>query len=566
VTGIDWGVFGLYLVGVMVFALWQSRKNEGVEGFFLGNRTMPWWAIGLSVMATQASAITLIGTTGQGYTDGMRFVQTYLPLPFAMIILSVVFVPFFYRAKLFTAYEYLEKRFDPKTRTLTSMLFLIGRAMGTGVIMYAPAIVLSTILGWDEVVTISIMAVVTIGYTVTGGITAVIWTDVVQMLMMFLGIGLAIVFMISGLPDGVGVADAAYIGGVQQMWNAIDFSWDPQSRYTIWSGLIGGTFLFLSYFGADQSQVQRYLTANSERDSRLSLMFNGFLKVPMQIAILGIGVLMFAFYHFEQPPIVFNDAEVRVVMESERADEFEALSVTFAEAHAERRATVMQILDARDAGPVPPALEQTLAAQDEALFGLRDEAKAIVLDVRGAESNDTNYIFPTYLTEYFPIGLVGLMIATIFAAAMSSIDSELTALSSATVIDFYRRWFVKGASDAHYLNASRLATLFWGLVAWGFALRAGQGGSLIELVNQVGSLVYGSILGGFLLAFLVKRAHGTPAFIGILCGFGTIVYIARETEIGWLWWNVIGVVVVMTIGTALSYLMTPPSGGQAARA
>ena len=558
-TAIDWGVFGLYLFGVMAFALWQSRRNEGVEGFFLGNRRMPWWAIGLSVMATQASAITLIGTTGQGYTAGMRFVQTYLPLPFAMIVLSVVFVPFFYRAKLYTAYEYLEKRFDPKTRTLTSMLFLIGRAMGTGVIMYAPAIVLSTILGWDEVVTISIMAVVTIAYTVTGGITAVIWTDVVQMLMMFLGIGLAIVFMISGLPDGVGVADAAYIGGVQQMWNAIDFSWDPKSRYTIWSGLIGGTFLFLSYFGADQSQVQRYLTADSERDSRLSLIFNGFMKVPMQIAILGIGVLMFAFYHFEQPPIVFNDAEVRVVMESDRAQEFEDLSVTFAEAHAERRATVMEILDARDAGPVPPALEQTLAAQDEELLGLRDDAKAIVADVRGAESNDTNYIFPTYLTEYFPIGLVGLMIATIFAAAMSSIDSELTALSSATVIDFYRRWFVRDATDGHYLWASRLATLFWGLVAWGFALRAGQGGSLIELVNQVGSLVYGSILGGFLLAFGVKRAHGTPAFIGILCGFGTILYIYYTTDIGWLWWNPIGVGVVMGVGTLLSYVMTPPS-------
>lgn len=557
-TGIDWGVFGLYLLGVMAFALWQSRRNEGVEGFFLGNRRMPWWAIGLSVMATQASAITLIGTTGQGYTDGMRFVQTYLPLPFAMIVLSVVFVPFFYRAKLFTAYEYLEKRFDPKTRTLTSMLFLIGRAMGTGVIMYAPAIVLSTILGWDEVVTISIMAVVTIGYTVTGGITAVIWTDVVQMLMMFLGIGLAITFMIAGLPEGVGVADAAYIGGVQQMWNAVDFSWDPQSRYTIWSGLIGGTFLFLSYFGADQSQVQRYLTASSERDSRLSLIFNGFMKVPMQIAILGIGVLMFAFYHFEQPPIVFNDAEVRVVMESDRAQEFEDLSVVFAEAHAGRRATVMEILDARDAGPVPADLERTLAAQDDQLMGLRDEAKAIVADVRGSESNDTNYIFPTYLTEYFPIGLVGLMIATIFAAAMSSIDSELTALSSATVIDFYRRWFVRDASDDHYLWASRLATLFWGLVAWGFALRAGQGGSLIELVNEVGSLVYGSILGGFLLAFLVKRAHGTPAFLGILCGFGTIVFVARETDIGWLWWNPIGVAVVMTVGTLLSYVMTPP--------
>jgi len=558
VTAIDWGVFGLYLAGVLGFAIWQSRKNEGVEGFFLGNRSMPWWAIGLSVMATQASAITLIGTTGQGYYDGMRFVQTYLPLPFAMIVLSIVFVPFFYRARLFTAYEYLEQRFDPKTRSLTSLLFLLGRAMGTGVIMYAPAIVLSTILGWDEVVTISIMAVVTIGYTVAGGITAVIWTDVVQMLMMFVGISLAIVFMIVGLPEGVGVADAAYIAGVQEMWNAVDFSWDPQSRYTIWSGLIGGTFLFLAYFGADQSQVQRYLTADSMRDSRLSLLFNGFMKVPMQIAILGIGVLMFAFYHFEEPPVVFNDAEVRTVMESARADDFEALAVTFSEAHAERRATVMEIVAARDGGSVPPALGRTLAAQDEELAALRDEAKALVFEVRGAESNDTNYVFPTYLTTYFPVGLIGLMIATVFAAAMSSIDSELTALSSATVMDFYRRWFRRDASDAHYLNVSRLATLGWGLLAWAFALRAGQGGSLIELVNQVGSLVYGSILGAFLLAFLVKRAHGTPAFIGVLCGFGSIVYVARATEVGWLWWNVIGVGVVMTVGTLLSYLMPPP--------
>jgi hypothetical protein len=295
------------------------------------------------------------------------------------------------------------------------------------------------------------------------------------------------------------------------------------------------------------------------RDSRLSLMFNGFMKVPMQIAILGIGILMFAFYHFEEPPVVFNDAEVRVVMESERAAEFEAISVSFSETHTARRATVFEILEARDAGGVPPALEQRLAAQDAELASLRDEAKAVVADVRGAESNDTNYVFPTYLTTYFPIGLVGLMIATVFAAAMSSIDSELTALSSATVIDFYRRWFRKDASDAHYLKVSRLTTLGWGILAWAFALRAGQGGSLIELVNQVGSLVYGSILGGFLLAFLVKRAHGTPAFIGILCGFGTIVYVARATEIGWLWWNAIGVAVVMTIGTTLSYLLPPPA-------
>jgi Na+/proline symporter len=563
VTILDWGVFGLYFLVVLGFAGWQSRKNEGVEGFFLGNRSMPWAAIGLSVMATQASAITFIGTTGQAFDDGMRFIQTYLALPFAMVVLAIVFVPFFYNARLFTAYEFLEQRFDAKTRSLTSFLFLVSRAMGTGFILYAPAIVLSVILGWDERITITIMAVVTILYTVAGGITAVIWTDVIQMLMMFLGIALALIFMVAGLPDGVGLGDAVYIGGVQQMWNAIDLSWDPTSRYTIWSGLIGGMFLFLAYFGADQSQVQRYLTAKSIKASKLSLIFNGFMKVPMQFAILSIGVLLFAFYHFEQPPVVFNDAEVRVVMESERAGEFEALSEAFAATHAERRETVMEIVAAREMGTVPPDLEATLARQDEELRDLRQEAKALIEQVRGSSSNDVNYVFPTYLTTYFPIGLVGLMIATIFAAAMSSIDSELTALSSSTVIDFYRRWFHAGATDAHYLKVSRLATLFWGMVAWSMAMYAGQLGSLIEAVNSIGSLFYGSILGAFLLAFLVKRAHGTPAFIGILCGLATVIWTARFTDVGWLWWNAIGVATVMAVGMVLSLVIPAPERTEA---
>ncbi len=562
-TGLDWGVFGLYFLVVLGFAGWQARKNEGVEGFFLGNRSMPWAAIGLSVMATQASAITFIGTTGQAFNDGLRFIQTYLALPFAMVILAVVFVPFFYNARLFTAYEFLEQRFDSKTRSLTSFLFLVSRAMGTGIILYAPAIVLSVILGWDERVTISIMAVVTILYTVAGGITAVIWTDVIQMLMMFLGIALAIVFMIAGLPEGVGLGDAVYIGGVQQMWNAIDLSWDPTSRYTIWSGLIGGLFLFLAYFGADQSQVQRYLTAESMRASKLSLIFNGFMKVPMQFAILSIGVLLFAFYHFEQPPVVFNDAEIRVVMESDRAADFESVSAEFAQLHAERRETVLEIVAARDLGAVPADLEATLARQDEGLQEIRDRAKAIIAEVRGATSNDVNYVFPTYLTTYFPVGLVGLMIATIFAAAMSSIDSELTALSSATVIDFYRRWFKADASDDHYLKVSRLTTLFWGVMAWGMALYAGQMGSLIEAVNSIGPLFYGSILGGFLLAFLVKRAHGTPAFIFFNDTATTEIYTARMTDVGWLWWNAIGVATVLAVGTLLSYLMPPPAAAPA---
>jgi Na+(H+)/acetate symporter ActP len=287
------------------------------------------------------------------------------------------------------------------------------------------------------------------------------------------------------------------------------------------------------------------------------------MKVPMQFAILSIGVLLFAFYHFEQPPVVFNDAEVRVVMESERAGEFEALSEAFAATHAERRETVMEIVAAREMGTVPPDLEATLARQDEELRDLRQEAKALIEQVRGSSSNDVNYVFPTYLTTYFPIGLVGLMIATIFAAAMSSIDSELTALSSSTVIDFYRRWFHAGATDAHYLKVSRLATLFWGMVAWSMAMYAGQLGSLIEAVNSIGSLFYGSILGAFLLAFLVKRAHGTPAFIGILCGLATVIWTARFTDVGWLWWNAIGVATVMAVGMVLSLVIPAPERTEA---
>ena len=310
---LDWSVFAVYFTGVLAFAWAQSRKNVGVEGYFLANRRLPWGAVGLSVMATQASAITFIGTTGQAFDDGMGFIQVYLPQPIAMVVLCVLFVPFFYRAKLYTAYEYLERRFDSRTRSLTAFLFLVSRGLAAGIVLYAPAIVLSVILGWDERATILVMGVVTILYTTMGGITAVIWTDVVQMVMMMLGIVAALVILFAALPSGVGVGDVAYIGGIHEMWNSIDTSWDPSNTYTIWSGMIGGLFLALAYFGTDQSQVQRFLTASSLRQSRLSLIFNAFLKVPMQFVILSIGVLLFVYYHFERPPMVFNPAEVAVL-------------------------------------------------------------------------------------------------------------------------------------------------------------------------------------------------------------------------------------------------------------
>ena len=557
-TGLDWAVFAIYFGGVVGFALWQSRKNVGVEGYFLGNRRLPWGAIGLSVMATQASAITFIGTTGQAFDDGMEFIQVYLPQPLVMILLCVVFVPFFYRAKVYTAYEYLEGRFDAKTRSLTSLLFLISRGLAAGIVLYAPAIVLSVIMGWDEKVTILIMGVITIAYTMAGGITAVIWTDVVQMLMMFVGIAAALVILFGTLPPEVGVGDVVYIGGIQQMWSSIDWSWDPTNTYTIWSGMIGGFFLALAYFGTDQSQVQRYLTAKSLRDSRLSLIFNAFLKLPMQFAILSIGVLLFVFYHFERPPLLFNAAEVTMVHESERGAEFQRLELEHVDVHSLRREATLELLDVRSSGGDLTVLQQRIGEYDGQLSGLRSDAKAIVSDVRGTSSNDVNYVFPSYLVRYVPAGILGLMIAVIFAAAMSSLDSELTALSSATVIDFYKRYIRRSADEAHYLLASRIATFFWGLFACWVALFAGRLGSLLEAVNQVGSFFYGSLLGVFVLAFLVKKATGDGAFWGLIAGMVAVFIVSVTTDISYLYYNVVGTFTVLAVGTLFSRFSDRP--------
>ncbi len=559
-TPLDWGVFAVYFSGVLGMAWWQSRKNVGVEGYFLANRRLPWYAIGLSVMATQASAITFIGTTGQAFDDGMEFIQVYLPQPLVMVLLCVIFVPFFYRAKVYTAYEYLENRFDAKTRSLTAFIFLVQRGLAAGIVLYAPAIVLSVIMGWDETVTILIMGVITVAYTTFGGITAVIWTDVVQMLMMFAGIIVALVVLFAELPHGVGLGDVAYIGGIQGMWKSIDLSWDPNNTYTIWSGVIGGFFLALAYFGTDQSQVQRYLTASSLRQSRLSLVFNAFVKVPMQFFILSIGVFLFVFYHFERPPLVFNAAEVAQVEASPYAGQLHALEDQQARIHGLRRQATLELLDARHSRADVAPIRARMSEEDAQLAELRRDAKGLVAQVRGAASNDVNYVFPSYLVKYVPTGVLGLMIAVIFAAAMSSLDSELTALSSATVIDFYRRWVRPGAEDAHYLSVSRWTTLFWGGFACLVALYAGRLGSLIEAVNQVGSFFYGSLLGVFLLAFGVKSSNGTGAFWGLLAGMGAVFVVSLTTDISYLWYNVVGAVAVVAVGGALS-AATGGSGG-----
>ena len=559
-SSLDWLIFALYFGAVLAFAYSQSRKNVGVEGYFLANRRLPWGAIGLSVMATQASAITFIGTTGQAYDNGMEFIQVYLPQPLVMVLLCVLFVPFFYRAKVYTAYEYLENRFDAKTRSLTSFLFLISRGMAAGIVMYAPAVVLSVIMGWDETVTILIMGTVTVLYTMMGGITAVIWTDVLQMLMMFLGIAAALVILFGALPSEVGLGDVVYIGGIQQMWTSIDLSWDPTNTYTLWSGLIGGFFLALAYFGCDQSQVQRYLTASSLKQSRLSLIFNAFVKVPMQFAILAIGVLLFVFYHFERPPLIFNPAETARVEDSSQAGEFALLEAEHQATHDLRKEATLSLLQARRNGEDLQNWRQEIHQYDQQLSDLRSESKRLVEEVRGTSSNDVNYVFPSYLVKYVPAGVLGLMIAVIFAAAMSSLDSELTALSSATVVDFYRRYFKREASPQHYLKASRVTTLFWGVLASGFALFAGQMGSLIEAVNLVGSYFYGSLLGVFLLAFLVKRVDGNGAFFGLLAGMLAVFAVSETTEISYLYYNVVGAFVVVAVGTLLSLFIPNRSG------
>jgi SSS family transporter len=558
----DWIVFFVYLGGTIAVGMWNSREGKDIDSYYLGNRSLPWWAVGLSVMATQASAITFIGTTGQAFNDGMRFIQVYLPLPIVVVILCISFAPFFYRAKVYTAYEYLERRFDSKTRALTSFLFQCSRGMSVGIILYAPSVVLSIIFGWDEQTTILLMGLTTVLYTSFGGVRAVVWTDAIQMLLMFVGVFVGIYLVIKGLPQGVGFSDAVYLGGVANRWNAIDLSFNLKDRYTLLSGLLGGFFLMLSYFGCDQSQVQRYITAKSLRESRMSLVMTAILKVPMQFLILATGVLLMVFYQFERPPVFFNSADVTRVEQSPAKEQFQQVQRDFDAAFEQRKALGTELLEARRQGNASETsrLLEEYKASGQQVEDKRKEASKIVNSISSTPSNDVNYVYPSFLIKYVPIGLLGLMISVIFAAAMSSISAEIAALSSASMIDFYRRYFKKGASDLHYLRASQASTLFWGIFATFIATYAGRWGtSLIETVNKVGSHFYGPILGVFLLGFLIKKANGQGAFWGVLCGMLAVIYASWMTDLPWLYYNVIGPIVVVIAGTVIS-LMT---GGRA---
>ena len=546
-TALDWTVLGVYLVSIVGFGIWMGRGNRRIDDFFLAGREMKWWAAGLSVMATQISAITFVGTTGQAYTQGMSFLVVYFGLPFAMVALCLTLVPFFYRSGVYTAYQYLEHRFDARTRTLTSLLFLVSRGLAMGVTLYAPSLVLSVILGWSETATILVMGGTTILYVVYGGNKSVIWTDVVQMAIIWFGIFVCVAVAIGQLPASLSLRDSLALAQLTNHLEVMDTSLDPARPYTLWSGVIGGMFLAMAYFGADQSQVQRYLSGRSLTESRLALLFNAFLKVPMQFLILLTGVLVFVFYHFEPPPLLWNTVEARRLEAFVPAGELASLQDRFLVAHRERRTAAEAYAALRDEG----ARRAYLDAHAR-MSAAHAEAGRRVGELSGKAYNDTNYIFPSYVVSQVPEGLAGLVIAVIFAAAMSTLSGEFNSLATASMVDFYQRYVRKEASDAHYLGMSRLFTAGWGVFACAVALQAGKLGSAIEVVNRFGSYFYGSILGVFGLAILTPGTSARGAFYGLIAGMTTVFLVSRYTSIAFLWYNVVGAVTVFLTGLLIT--------------
>lgn len=546
---LDWVVMAGWLVFIVSYGLYRGRGSSTVDKYMLAGRSMPWYAMGLSIMATQASAITFISTTGQSYVDGMRFVQFYFGLPLAMIILCMTAVPIFHRTNVYTAYEYLERRFDGKTRALVSGIFLLQRGLAAGLSLYAPSVVLSVILGWPDQLTTVLMGLLVIIYTTMGGIKAVTHADVQQMMLIFCALILSMFMAIHSMPADISFRDAANLAGAAGKLNAVNFHFDWNDRYNVWSGLIGGMFLMLAYFGCDQSQVQRYLTGKSIAQSRLSLIFNAMAKIPMQAFILFIGAMVFVFFVFERPPLLFQPVELKKI---EAKAGFQEVEARYNDAFERRKTAARQYVKTKD----PVSLAAYQKAQADFLTAHHDGEKLV-----GGGFNDTNYIFLSFVTKYLPAGIVGLIIAVIFSAAMSSTSGEINSLATVTVIDVYKRHINKTADDGHYLTASRLATAFWGVYAMGFAQFGKNFGALIEAVNMVGSLFYGGLLGVFVLAFRFKRVGANGAFYGVLVGEAAIFLAAVFTKISFLWYNVIGAVVVVTAGLAISRISGSGSPG-----
>lgn len=558
-SGLDWGVLCLTLATIIIYGIYRSRGTRNMDDYLLAGNSLPWYHICLSVMATQASAITFLSAPGQGFSDGMRFVQFYFGLPLAMVVLSITFVPIFHRLKVYTAYEYLEGRFDNRVRSLTAILFLISRGLSTGISIYAPAIILSTILGWNIYWTNLIMGGIVLIYTVSGGTKAISYTHLQQMLIVTGAMAVAGYMTVHLLPDNVEFGDALEVAGKAGRLNLIDLKFDPESRYNLWSGLIGGFFLQLSYFGTDQSQVGRYLTGQSIAQSRLGLLMNGMLKVPMQFLILLVGVLVFVFYQYRETPVFFNTQETEKLQQSQYADDYNSFETKHQQLTTERQKGVVSLqkaLEDDNETEVETARAKLLEA-DAAIKANRAEVvKLIEKNNPAADTNDVNYVFLRFVLDYLPHGLIGLLIAVIFSASMGSIAAAYNSLASTTIVDIYKRSFRPNADDTHYVAASRWATAGWGVFCIVVAQFANRMGNMIEAVNILGSLFYGVILGIFVVAFYFKSIGGRATFIAAILGEALIILCWRLDLMAFLWLNVLGCVLVVGLAWGVERMMS----------
>ena len=553
-SSLDWAVLGGTLLFIVVYGVWKTRGNRDMDNYLRGGNSMKWWTVGLSVMATQASAVTFLSTPGLAFEDGLRFVQFYFGMPLALVIISITFIPIYYRLKVYTAYEYLESRFDVRTRVLGAMIFLVQRAMSAGITIYAPAIILSSALGWPLSSTSLVIGVAVIVYTISGGTKAVSQTQKQQMAVMMGGMVAAGFMTMHLLPPEIGLGDALEVAGSMGRLNAVSFEFDPSDRYNFWSGMLGGTFLFLSYFGTDQSQVQRYLTGRSITESRLGLMMNGLLKVPMQFFILFVGVLVFVFYQFYQPPLFFIEKGRETVQTSSYAPEWQALNEDYDGLWNQKNAEIHQYLehverDDKSAAGLSRQKIKQLGGEEQKL---KESAKALVHQADpNLATQDHDYVFITFILTYFPEGLVGLLLAVILSAAMSSTASELNALSTTATVDLYRRLWKPDASDGHYVWVSRGFTLLWGSFALMSALFASLAENLIELVNIIGSVFYGQVLGIFVVAFYIRWIQARAVFLAAIIAQALVIGLFFTNIVGYLWLNPIGVGLVIGIASLL---------------
>ena len=567
---IDWVVMLCTLTFIVAYGLWKTRSVNSTESFILGDRELKWYTIGLSIMATQASAITFLSTPGQAFDDGMGFAQFYFGLPIAMVLLCVFVLPIYYKLRVYTAYEYLEQRFDVRVRMLTAFLFLLGRGLAAGITIYAPAIILSVIMGWSLWTTILFLGVVVIVYTMFGGTTAVSQTQKQQMIIILGGLVAAFFVLVSKFPPDISIGDAISVAGKMGKLEIVDLKFDPHDRYNIWTAIFGGTFLFLSYFGTDQSQVSRYLSGKSLTESRLGLLFNGIFKVPMQLFVLFVGMMVFMFYQFEKPPIHFNPSNVeRISASSAYQDQYDQHQADYDRVYVQKQSAIRSLLSALEADDDAQATAVqgeliALDTQDKTIRSRVDDLLSRIeqedQSVTKIDTDDSDYIFITFVMQHLPIGLIGLLLAVIFSAAMSSTASELNALASCTTVDFYKRSLGSSRSDRHYLHATKLFTLIWGAAALLFAGFASLFDNLIEFVNIIGSLFYGTILGIFIIAFFFKKIQSNATLAAAVIGeimVVTIFILDRQgtVDIAYLWLNLIGCVVVIATASVLSAIL-----------